>query len=157
MREMNDYLQLIDNKINSLRESHLNLVLDNQTVHLGIDSLNQMELKQIAADHLFFFYFSNQTCSPCIEQTVNYIKEVFPDYEKEDRIYFIAPDYPAQFRRNCYGKQLLTLSTGALGIPLEAENVPFLFTLSDELAIEKMHVVNKNDFIKTLEFLKTIR
>jgi len=26
MREMNDYLQLIDNKINSLRESHLNLV-----------------------------------------------------------------------------------------------------------------------------------
>ena len=77
--------------------------------------------------------------------------------ERDERIFFISPDYPAQFRRNCYGKQLLALSTGELGLPIEAENLPFLFTLSDDLVIKKMHVVNKNDFVKTLEFIKTIR
>ena len=151
-----DYLTIIENEINKLRDENLNLVIDDQAVHFGSDSLDTHNLKEVAANHVLFLFFSYQTCSPCIDQTVKYIKEVFPDYEKDNRIIFISPDYPARFRRNCYGKKLLTLSTGALGIPLETKNVPFIFTLTKELTIDKLHVVNKNDFVKTLEFLKEI-
>ncbi|GHT51967.1 hypothetical protein FACS189440_21520 [Bacteroidia bacterium] len=154
--ETNDYLELVENKINKLIDNNLNLVVDNQTVYLGIDSLNKMELQRIIENNVFFFYFSYQTCPPCIQQTVSYIKEVFPDYENNDRIFFIAPDYPPRFRRNCYGKALLVLSKIKLGIPLEAENVPFIFSLNNKLAIEKLHIVNKEDFAKTFDFLKML-
>ena len=152
----NGYLQLVEKKINKLRDENLNLTIDDQKVHFGADSLTKFDLKEIAANHILFLFFSYETCSPCVLQAANYIKEVFPDYEKDDRIIFISPDYPARFRRNCYGKKLLTLSNGKLGIPLEYENVPFIFTLTDELIINKLNIVNKNNFIKTLEFLKTI-
>ena len=114
-----------------------------------------MDFKQVVANHLFFFFFSEETCSPCIQQTVTYIKEVFPDYETDDRIYFISPAYPARFRRNCYGKKLLNLENETLGMPLESENVPFIFTVNNDLVVEKVHVVNKSNFSKTLEFLQT--
>jgi len=150
-----DYLQAVENKINQLQESNQNQVIENQSVYLGIDSLDLMDFKQVVANHLFFFFFSEETCSPCIQQTVTYVKEVFPDYETDDRIYFISPTCPARFRRNYYGKKLLNLENGTLGMSLEAENVPFIFTVSNDLVVEKVHVVNKSNFDKTLEFLKT--
>ena len=152
--EESDYLQLVERKINALTARNQHLKIENQAVYQGNDTLEITDLKQIAESNLFFFYFSSHTCSPCIQQTVNYIKEVWPDYENDDRITFIASDYEPKYRQNCYGKTLVTLSKGQLGIPLEKEQVPFLFTLSDELTIENLHIVNKNDFIKTLDFLK---
>jgi hypothetical protein len=88
---------------------------------------------------------------------VDLIKEVFPRYEENDNIIFISPDYPARFRTNCYGKKLLTLENKSLEIHLEHENIPFLFTLSDDLKINKIHIVNKNDFQKVFIFLKKLR
>ncbi|MDR1339070.1 MAG: hypothetical protein LBK58_03320 [Prevotellaceae bacterium] len=151
-----DYRQLIENKINELRGNTINSKITNQEVYLGVDSLNKTDMQQIVTKHLFFLYFSYQTCSPCIQQTVEYIEEVFPDYENDDRIIFISPDYPARFRRNCYGKKLLTLSKGELGIPLESEHVPFIFILNKNMEIEELHIVNKENFVKTLEFLKKL-
>jgi len=149
------YKQLVEKKINELQNNNLNRIISNQSVYFGLDSLNRTDLKQILPNCLFFFYFSHQTCAPCLQQTVECIREVFPDYENDNRIIFISPDYPARFKRNCYGKKLLTLSNSKLGIPLETENVPFIFTLNDKLVIEKLHIVDKNDFDKTLFFLKT--
>lgn len=149
-----EYEEQVKIKIDKITSENINKRVDIQEFYWGLDSLNKFNIKTLIDQHKFFFYFSYQTCSPCIQQTVEYIKEIYPDYENDDRIIFISPDYPVRFRRNCYGKKLLTLSNGELGIPLETENVPFIFTLNSDLVIEKLHIVNKNDFAKTSEFLK---
>jgi hypothetical protein len=152
-----DYHKLVEEKISRLTSENLNKQLDNQLVYFGVDSLKKTDLTQITKNHLFFFYFSNRTCSPCIQQTVDFIKEVFPDYETNSRIIFISPDYPVRFRRNCYGKKLLVLETEQIGIPLEQENLPFIFTLNEALVINNLHIVNKEDFEKTKQFLEQIK
>jgi hypothetical protein len=49
------------------------------------------------------------------------------------------------------------MDKSSLGILLEAENVPFLFTLTSDLKIHNLHVVNKNNFKRTLAYLKERR
>jgi len=148
------YEQRVEAYIKEQTELNVNLEIENTDVYIGFDSVNIFNIKQL--NHKFFFYFSIQTCSPCIEQTVDCIKEVFPDYENDNEIFFISPDYPARFKGNCYGKPLLTLDSEKLGIPVEKLNVPFIFVIDSNLKIKKMHIVNKNDFRSTVKFLKEL-
>ena len=156
VKEESEYLHLVERKIEKLIKDNLNIALDNQIVFFGIDSLNVLEFKTIADSCRIFFYFSSQSCPPCIQQIVHYIKDVWPDFENNEMIVFISPDLDSRYKQNYYGKEILTLSNGQLGIPLEKEHVPFLFVLNHELVVEKLHIVNKNEFIKTLEFIKGI-
>jgi hypothetical protein len=150
-----DYYKQVEIQIKKMTDDNINLMIDNQKVYIGFDSLHTIELKYLR--HKLFLYFSFQTCTPCIEQTVECIKKVFPEYETDEEIYLISPDYPQRFRAECYGKKLLSLENKKLGIPLESKNIPFIFTLSDSLTVENLHVVNKNDFKRTLHFLVKLK
>jgi aryl carrier-like protein len=156
-KSQSDYEQLVVNKINTLTENNLNIQIKNQNVYFGLDSLKIIDLKQAVKQHKFFLYFSSETCTPCIRQTIDLINKVFPRYKNDNKIIFISPDYPVRLKENCYGKKLLTLKDETIGIPLEQENVPFLFTLSDDLKINNLHIVNKNDFQKLFDFLKKLK
>jgi hypothetical protein len=146
--------QQVEDKIDRLERENTGQPIENQPAYFGFDSLKKTDFLQLSATHKFFLYFSFQTCSPCIDETVRNIEEVFPDYKEDDGIIFLSPDYPTRFRNNCYGKKLLAIDKPSLGIPLEAENVPFLFTLTPDLKIQNLHVVNKSNFKKTLAYLK---
>ena len=128
--------------------------INSQEYYWGLDSLNRHDIHSLIGKHKFFFYFTEQTCPPCVMNTIDCIKEVFPNYESDNEIIFISPDFPGRLKENCYGKRLVTLSKGKLGIPIEEMNLPFIFTLNKNLEIEKLHIVNKNDFTKTLVFLR---
>ncbi len=155
-KRLMDFEQSVIDKIDSLTKNNLNSQVNNQRVYFGLDSLNTFNIKQLTGHHKFFLYFSVEACPPCIQETIERIKEAFPDYKKDDEIIFISPDYPKRFRINCHGKKLLTLEN-RLGIGLEQENAPFLFTLNSDLRMEKIHIVNKNDFQKLTDFLEELK
>jgi hypothetical protein len=150
-----DYIRLVAEKIDDLTQKNNHTALVAQQVFWGNDTSKYRTLDEFTGQTLFFF-FSDNTCSPCIDHTVELIGEVFPDYLENDRVVFMSPDYPARFRENCHGKKLLGVKNGKLGLPLEGENVPFLFTLNGDLQVCDLHIVNKNDFDKTSEYLKNI-
>ncbi|GAB6011592.1 thioredoxin domain-containing protein [Viscerimonas tarda] len=154
---ISDYERLVENKIDQLTVENLNKQVENQAVYFGYDSLTKIDLKQLASHHKLFLYFSYQTCPPCIEQTIEYIENAFPEYKEDNEIIFIAPDYPGRMKNNCYGKRVLILNNNSLGIPVERENVPFIFTLNENLEINNLHIVNKNNFDKTSDFIKKIK
>jgi hypothetical protein len=143
--------------IETKEKENLGKEINDQVVFLGNDSLKTTMLSELVKRPNLFFFFSEQTCTPCVENTVECIKAVFPDYESDSEIYFISPDYPIRFRINCYGKQLLTLEESKLGLKLENETVPFLFTIDTTLKVNHIHVVNKENFDRTLHFLQRIK
>ncbi|MDR1742912.1 MAG: hypothetical protein LBR48_03720 [Dysgonamonadaceae bacterium] len=158
-----DYQQIDDifvrNKlaIEKLTLANLNREIISQKVYFGKDSLHLFSMKKLVKKHRFFFYFSEKTCASCIYNTVDCIKEVFPDYEQDDKIIFIAPGYPARMKENTFGKRLLTLTKGKLGIALEEKLVPFLFTVDENLKLKTLHIVNSKDFTETMQYLNTIK
>lgn len=140
--------------IDKLEADNTNQRVINQIVYLGTDSLQSIYLKDFVCSPKLFLYFSSNTCSPCIEQTVEIIEKNFPNYKENESIVFISPDYPKRFRINCYGKKLLNLEEGKLGLPLEnGEQPPFLFVLDKNMRINTIHIVNKMDFIRTERYL----
>jgi hypothetical protein len=148
---------LINNQIKKLTIENINNQIENQYVYFGKDSLHQMNIKSLVNRHKFFFYFTDQMCPPCVESTVDCIKAVFPEYEKDDGIIFISPDCIVRLRENRYGKKLLVLALGELRIPLEQHSVPFIFTMDENLQINNLHIVNTINLENTLIFLKNIR
>lgn len=147
-----------DLKIKDIESENINYKIENQKIYFGFDSIHTIDLKDFLKKPRVFLYFSNSTCNPCIEQTVDIIHDIFPDYKQRDDIVFISPDYPARFRINCYGKKLLTLMKNELGLPIEKKDQPpFLFILGENLQIKSIHVVNKMDFNRTEEYLNSVK
>ncbi|MFA6594618.1 MAG: hypothetical protein WCT16_05210 [Candidatus Buchananbacteria bacterium] len=151
-----DYEQILESKIITLEKENINSKLNNQYLFIGNDSLNKKTLKNFTSQKKLFFYFSENTCAPCIDETIEIIKKVFPSYIHDERIVFISPDYPVRFRDDFHKKKLLTLERHKLGIPLEITEVPFFFILNDKLEIESIHIVNKTKFFKTEKYLQKI-
>jgi hypothetical protein len=131
--------------------------VNNNDVYFGTDSLNTIKLRQLVVRPKLMFYFSSNTCSPCIEETLEIMKRVLFNYEKRDNVIFVSPDYPARYRNNCYGKKLLILDKNKLGLPIEDElHPPFFLVINNNMQVQSIHVVNKMDFSRTEEYLKSI-
>ncbi|GHT86162.1 hypothetical protein FACS18947_5770 [Bacteroidia bacterium] len=153
---IDDYNQLVKQKIEQLEKENNGLSIVNQNIYWGNDTLNLVSFDKFTNEKKLYFYFSQNTCSPCIEESIHLIEKFIPDYLENENVVFLSPDYIPRFRNNCYGKRLLGLKNGSLEIPLEEENIPFFFMLKENLQIEDLHIVNKNDFEKTAEYLKKI-
>jgi len=151
-----NYEQILANKIKISEVENCNLNLKNQKVFFGNDSLNKISLMNLVSKNKIFFCFSRNTCTPCLEQTVEIIKKIFPNYKQNEKIIFISPDYDKRFRENCYGKKLLTLEDSKFGIPIEDTEAPFFLIINDQLHIEAIHIVNNLNFEKTEEYLRKI-
>lgn len=123
---LQDYELLINNYIEKLTIENINIQIENQRVYFGKDSLHQINIQSLINEHKFFFYFTEAMCPPCIENTVDCIKEVFPEYKQDNGIIFISPDCILRLRENRYDKKLLVLTSGKLGISLEEHSVPFI-------------------------------
>jgi len=150
-----NYKKEIEKAIIRIERENNSRKVKNQYMYFGTDSTIKIELKQFLSTKRLFLYFSSNTCSPCIERTVEIIKEVLPSYIKNEKIVFLSPDYPARFRNNFYGKKLLMLENRKLGIPIEnEESPPFFIIVNYDMEVESIHVVNKMDFDRTVDYLK---
>lgn len=156
--ESESYESKVKAEIERLESDNFQQAVMNQTVYLGTDSLDKIEFKSFVSSPKLFLYFSSNTCSPCIEQTVETIEKVFPMHKDNKKIVFVSPDYPARYRNNCYGKKLLFLEKGKLGLALENKSEPPFFVIIDStLQVMSIHVVNKMDFDRTERYLEDIR
>lgn len=148
--------ELVVNKVTELENENLGYLIKNQLVFFGDDSLNVFEIKNIKNNDQIFFYFSYNTCPPCLNYTIDLLKKFIPSYEKDDSIIFISPDYPKRFRNDCFGKKLLNLQLNKLGLPLEKENVPFFFKINKDMQIVSLNIVIKEDFERTEKYLQSL-
>ena len=150
------YKELIVNKVTELEKENLGYLIKNQLVYFGDDSLNTFEIKKIVSGDQIFFYFSYNTCPPCLNYTIDLLKKYIPSYYEDDSIIFISPDYPKRFRNDCFGKQLLILQLNELGLPLERENVPFFFKINTDMQIVSLNIVIKEDFERTEKYIRSL-
>lgn len=152
-----EFEKYIFEEIRKLENESEKQIIANQKFFIGNDSLKQFDLKDFLSKKRIIFWFSPNTCSPCVDRSVDIIKDVFPDYENNKQIIFVAPDYPVRFRGNCYNKKLLTLQNKYFGLVLEKKDVPFFLILNSTLQIESIHIVNKSLFSRTEEYLQKVK
>ncbi|NCB69925.1 MAG: hypothetical protein EOM47_13925 [Bacteroidia bacterium] len=151
-----NYDQILANKISISEKENSNLFLKDQVCFLGNDSLNTLRLIDFVSENNVFFCFSEVTCTPCIEQTIEIVMKVFPDYKQNENIIFVSPDYDKRYRDNCYGKKLLTLKHSKFGIPIEDTEAPFFLIINDRLQVISIHIVNNFDYDRTEKYLRDI-
>ena len=149
------YLESVANYVDTLQEQTLGSFIEDQLVFYGNDSLKTFFLSSLDLEEVLFFHFSEKTCIPCINLTIEALGEYFPDYTHDENLIFISPDFPTRLRDDCYGKRLLTFYSKNIGLSIENLNVPFLFTVNENMEISSIHIVLKEDFKRTESYLKS--
>jgi len=149
------YMKFLLEHVGKLEKQTQDAFIDDQLVFYGSDSMKTAFLSSLPLDNILFFYFSEQTCIPCINGTIEVLSEYFPDYIHDENIIFISPDFPARLRDDCYGKRLLSFYLGTIGLPIENSNIPFFFTINKNMEISSIHIVIKEDMERTASFLKS--
>jgi len=147
------YCAKLEEEVEFFEKENLNKVIANKDGYFGIDSLHSQTIADIAKGKRFFYCFSANTCFPCIESGVDCIKAVFPDYETDSTIVFVAMNYEAGYDF-FFNKTVLTVVDESFGIPLDNINVPYLFKLNEKMEITDLIVVNKENSARTTERLK---
>lgn len=143
--EFNEKMQCLE------RQTMYNIIPD-RVVYWGNDSLHAIRFRDIAPAKLFF-YFSAQTCPPCVEGTIDLINQMFSDSWQTENLCFISPDSPRRLAENCYAKMLLNIGP-ELGLYIETIHVPFFFELNENLEVKSVNIVNKLDLSRTKAYLK---
>lgn len=143
--------EIINQEIFQRNIKYSDMSIDNTLVYWGRDSSNCISLSQIASKPHLIFCFSINTCSPCVDNAIGMIKEVFADFDKNERV-IIAGDHPLRLRENHYGKKKLT----GIQLPIEEIEAPFFFVLDENLKLSLLHIFNKANPNLTAIYLKEI-
>lgn len=153
------YEYYVERKIAVLEKENLSRKIKNQSFFWGHDSLSNVDLENYLLKNRLFFVFSIHTCLPCIETTVEIIKETFPNYCENEHIAFVVPDLPVRFRKEYYGKEILSFEeAGGFNLTFEInEYPPFFLYVNKDLIIKSIHIVNNFDFHKTEKFLHEMK
>jgi hypothetical protein len=151
---MQEYETLVKQKVSMIENQNQNLHIADQIVYWGTDSLQTLHLHELISDSTLFFYFSVNTCQPCLDETVEIFNEIYGDYKEVPYLIFVSPDYPKRFWNNCMGKRLLNLENKQFDIHIDEDDfAPICFTLNKNMKIETFHVVNKMDMKRTRKYL----
>ena len=102
------------------------------------------------------FRYSMAMCQPCINEVVSAISELFPDYEKNEYIIFSCKDLEERLKDNFFKKKHLT-SALFTSLPIEEEEVPYLFILDKDMRAKKLYPVFKGSKQELREYLKMIK
>ncbi|MDR2145274.1 MAG: hypothetical protein LBE91_02275 [Tannerella sp.] len=126
--------------------------IESKSIFWGRDSLNTFTLNELAVKPRLIFCFSTNTCSPCVESAIEFIKEVFPDYTENEMI-IITGDYPLRLRDSVYGKKMLS----GITLPINEIEVPFFFILDKKMEVSLLHLFNKLNPDITKVYLEEIK
>lgn len=126
--------------------------INTKNIYFGTDSTKKYTLKNITKEPCLFFYFSNNTCSPCVDAAIELVKKNFPDYITNNRI-IIAGDLPKRLRNDCYGKKMIS----HISVPSNKIDAPFFFILDKNPELIFLHIYDKNDPFMTEIYLNEIK
>lgn len=99
------------------------------------------------------FRYNLSMCTPCIEATLSSIKQVFPDYEKNQNIIFSCMGLDSRLKRSFNGKVNLSFTQDNLPLPLEQHQVPYFFILDKDLKVKSLFVVPKGSKERIVNYL----
>lgn len=103
------------------------------------------------------FYFSVETCQPCLEKICDEIKGVFPDYSTNNNIIFFSNDLEKRLRKKFMGKQITTSTKNAKQFPFTKYKVPLLFTLDSDSSMHDIFIADKDNPQELRKYLLAIK
>ena len=118
--------------------------INNPNTFLGNDSLNLQKLLSRINKETLIYRFSGLYCDACNTFGMKKIKQHFTDFATSDRIIFIGSEIDPRLKVDFYGKNILGIKKGFLGLPLEEVKTPFYFLLDKNGRIKMTFIPDKS-------------
>jgi len=148
------YNKAVTMKLDSFQRRDEGVRLANQLVYWTNEADKAFSLDSLSRSARLFFYFSYETCSPCIDMSIKLIEQIAPNYDTDESIVFITPDSPSVARDRLFKKKLLRMKAGRLGLYIEDVRVVFFFSIDENMKIRDMHIVNRENIDRTKKYLE---
>lgn len=131
--------------------------INNPLTFFGNDTLKLQKLLCRINSETLVYRFSGYYCDACNQFVIKKIKQYFVDFATSDRILFIGSDIDPRLKVGSYGKNILSLLDSKLGLPIEDENIPFLFLLDKNGKIKMTFIPDKSMPKYTDKYLELIK
>lgn len=115
----------------------------NPYFYIGKDTTNIVNITDLIKKKKLCFFFSSNTCPPCLDNVLKLIDKIFPGYKKRDDIIFISNDLELRFRESYYGKPIFRNNNKELGALFEKSEMPTFFILDNDLQAKCVFIVDK--------------
>ncbi|GHT22172.1 hypothetical protein FACS189430_03550 [Bacteroidia bacterium] len=131
----------ISKELTVTRFKHEQYSIGNADIYIGSDKNTHLSLQNIVKRPKLVFGTNQNMCSPCIYGVLDELKIVFPDYEKNPDIIYIA-DIEERFKDNYFDKKVISfLKKGEF--PLYELGMPYLFILDKDLVVKMLFITDK--------------
>lgn len=111
----------------------------------------------LSGKNVLVFYFSIETCQPCLEKICDEIERIFPDYSINENIIFFSIDLENRLRKNFLGKQITTSLKKDKQLSFDKYYTPALFILDSNNIIHNIFIPDKDNTNALINYLKKIQ
>lgn len=153
MRNLKDDLVIHENYI--LYES-LDLSLENLMLYKG-NNADYILINEVIETPKLVFRYNLNMCPPCIQSVIYSIKEVFPNYERNENIFFSCKGLENRLKSSYNGKVNYSFVDESLFFLIESYNVPYLYVIDKDLKMKFLFVVPKDNKQKIVDYLKIVK
>jgi hypothetical protein len=150
-----EYLYKASKEVTVFRLQHELYPLANSKVYIGADKNRTFPIESLIDRPKLVFGSSQNMCSPCIYAVLDKLKEVFPDYEGNENILFMA-DIEQRLKDNYHHKKTVSFVKEE-DFPLCKSGMPYLFVLDRDLVIKMLFITDKTSPELTKEYLAVIK
>lgn len=129
----------------------------NPLFYIGKDTTHAINISNNISTNILCYYFSSQTCPPCLDHIYELIKKIFPDYMSRNDIIFISNDLEFRLRDDFYHKKIFWNNNKKLNMPLEKAGIPTFFILDKDLQAKCVFLADKMTPEYIEDYLKIIK
>lgn len=116
-----------------------------------------VDLSKIIVKPTLVYYFSGNTCPPCLESVKDSIEKQFPDYQDRIDILFMSGDLETRLYKNYLGKKIIRVYNEKNKLFTDSPFAPMLFIMDSDLKIQHLFVTDKQTLDLTSIYLNTIK
>lgn len=116
-----------------------------------------IDISTIITSPTLVFYFSGQTCPPCLEAIKDSIKIIFPDYQNNANIIFMSNNLEKALYNNYLGKKIMRFQNKQDTLFSDGSIFPIFFILDTNLKIQHLFLIDKQTPKLTSYYLKIIK
>lgn len=121
---------------------------------IGKDTLNK--ITYTGKYPILLCCFSVESCSPCYENMLDIVKEIFPDYKERNDIIFLSNDLEFRYRDSFYGKKIYSNAINP-SLKIAETGVPYFFILDKDLKTDLVMCPDKTFPAMTKDYLTIVK
>jgi hypothetical protein len=141
------------------RFKHEQCPIGNVDVYTGLDKQTRQPLQNLVKRPKLVLGANQNVCSSCsiygVLGVLDELKIIFPDYEKNPNILYIA-DIEERFKDNYFGKKVISFLQKE-DFPLYELGTPYLFILDKDLVVKMLFITDKTSPELTKKYLEIIK